>query len=140
MVKEDLVQPDLNNMKKKFYISIPIAFREDDVHERNDEIKKYLDEMFPDIEYVSPIDYNHVDIKKVGNQTSIEQNAKFMGRDIEQVILSDAIVLCEGWEKSRGCKIEKYTAELYQKELLYFMGGKLWKYDNNWDKWFEYIN
>ena len=42
-----------------------------------------------------------------------------MGRDIEQVILCDALFLCKGWENSRGCKIEKYTAELYGKKIFY---------------------
>ena len=44
-----------------------------------------------------------------------------MGKDIEAVILCDAILMCPGWdwEKSRGCLVEKYTAEIYKKDIFY---------------------
>ena len=43
----------------------------------------------------------------------------FNAEDIEQVILCDAILMCPGWENSKGCKVEKFTAETYGKEVLY---------------------
>ena len=59
------------------------------------------------------------DDEALGNHLSIERTAYYMGRDIEQVILCDAILMCPGWENSKGCKVEKFTAETYGKEVLY---------------------
>ncbi len=105
--------------KKKIYISLPIAFHEDTVYKRNECAKTYLQMKFPKYDYVSPIDTNHIDDEALGNHLAIERTAYYMGRDIEQVILCDAILMCPGWENSKGCKVEKFTAEIYGKEVLY---------------------
>ena len=105
--------------KKKIYISLPIAFQEDTVYERNDAAKEYLRKKYKKYEWVSPIDSNHIDDEALGNHLAIERTAFYMGRDIEQVILCDAILMCPGWENSKGCKVEKFTAETYGKEVLY---------------------
>ena len=105
--------------KKKIYISLPIAFQEDTVYERNDAAKEYLKKKYKKYEWVSPIDSNHIDDEALGNHLAIERTAFYMGRDIEQVILCDAILMCPGWENSKGCKVEKYVAETYGKEVLY---------------------
>ena len=108
--------------KKKIYISLPIAFQEDTVYQRNNDAKVYLRDHFRKYEWVSPIDTNHIDDEALGNHLAIERTAYYMGRDIEQVILCDAILMCPGWENSKGCKVEKFTAETYGKEVLYMKG------------------
>ena len=60
-----------------------------------------------------------IDDEALGNHLAIEKTAYYMGKDIEQVILCDAILMCPGWENSKGCKVEKFTAETYGKEVLY---------------------
>jgi len=105
--------------KKKIYISLPIAFHEDTVYERNDDAKKFLKTYYKRCTWHSPIDENHIDDKALGNHLAIERTAYYMGKDIEAVILCDAILMCPGWEESRGCKVEKFTAEVYGKEILY---------------------
>ena len=105
--------------KKKIYISLPIAFQEDTVYERNDAAKEYLKKKYKKYEWVSPIDSNHIDDEALGNHLAIERTAFYMGKDIEQVILCDAILMCPGWENSKGCKVEKFTAETYGKEVLF---------------------
>jgi hypothetical protein len=74
---------------------------------------------YPEYEIVSPIDTNHIDDEALGNHLQIEKTAYYMGRDIENVILCDAILMCPGWENSKGCKVEKFTAETYGKEILF---------------------
>ena len=106
-------------MNKKIYISLPIAFQEDTVYERNNDAKQYVRNNYPEYEIVSPIDTNHIDDEALGNHLQIEKTAYYMGRDIENVILCDAILMCPGWENSKGCKVEKFTAETYGKEILY---------------------
>jgi len=110
--------------KKKIYISLPIAFQEDTVYKRNECAKTYLEMKYPKYDYVSPIDANHIDDEALGNHLAIERTAYYMGRDIEQVILCDAILMCPGWENSKGCKVEKFTAETYGKEILYMKKGE----------------
>jgi len=106
--------------KKKIYISLPIAFQEDTVYQRNQEAKDYLWNKYCNLyKWVSPIDSNHIDDEALGNHLAIERTAYYMGKDIEQVILCDAILMCPGWENSKGCKCEKYVAETYGKEVLY---------------------
>lgn len=36
--------------------------------------------------------------------------AYYMGEDIKLLLTCDAIFLCDGWEKSRGCNIERKVA------------------------------
>ena len=85
----------------------------------NNDAKVYLRDHFRKYEWVSPIDTNHIDEEALGNHLAIEKTAYYMGKDIEQVILCDAILMCPGWENSKGCKVEKFTAETYGKEVLY---------------------
>ena len=107
--------------RKKIYISLPIAFKEDTVMQRNDEAKEYIRKNFPEYDFYSPIDENHIDDEALGNHLEIDRTAYYMGKDIEAVILCDAILMCPGWdwEKSRGCLVEKYTAEIYKKDIFY---------------------
>ena len=103
--------------KLKIYISLPIAGQEDTVYDRNNEACKYAINL--GYEAISPIDGNHISEEDLTTHTQIERTAYYMGRDIEQVILCDAILMCEGWENSKGCKVEKFTAETYKKQVLY---------------------
>ena len=113
-------------MKKKIYISLPIAFHEDTVYQRNQEAKDYLFNKFSNrYEWISPIDNNHIDDEDLVNHLQIGKTAYYMGRDIEQVILCDAILMCPGWENSRGCQCEKFVAEMYGKEILIMNKGEV---------------
>lgn len=114
----------LINMKKKIYISLPIAFNEDTVYQRNQEAKDYLFNRFSNrYEWISPIDNNHIDDEDLATHLQIGKTAYYMGRDIEQVILCDAILMCPGWENSKGCQCEKFVAEMYGKEILIMNKG-----------------
>ena len=104
--------------KKKIYISLPIAFQEDTVYKRNAEAKEYLKANYKKYEWISPIDENHIDDEALGNHLQIEKTAYYMGKDIEQVILCDVILMCPGWENSKGCQCERFVAEMYGKEVL----------------------
>lgn len=104
----------------KVYISLPIAFHEDTVFTRNEEAKKYVKKHYPQFEIYSPIDENHIDDEALGNHLQIERTAYYMGKDIEAVILCDAIIMCPGWEDSKGCRCEKFVAETYGKHVIYF--------------------
>lgn len=107
---------DLTDVKT-VYVSLPIAGHENTVYDRNDEAVNYIKSLGKTP--ISPIDINHIDDKALGNHFQIEKTAYYMGRDVEQVILCDALFLCKGWENSKGCKVEKYVAEIYSKKIFY---------------------
>ncbi len=106
-------------MKKTIYISLPISNHEDTVFERNEYAKKYIKTFFPNYDYYSPIDENNITEKDLIDHTRKDKMAHYMGKDIEAVIMCDAILMCTGWENGKGCKVEKYTAEIYGKNIYY---------------------
>ncbi len=42
-----------------------------------------------------------------------QKYAYYMGRDVEKLLLCDAIYFCDGWHDSKGCRVESYIAEAY---------------------------
>lgn len=42
-----------------------------------------------------------------------ERYAYYMGEDIKRLLLCDAILMCEGWRFSKGCKAEYEVAGCY---------------------------
>ena len=46
--------------------------------------------------------------------TPEQKYAYFIGRDIERLLLCDAIFMCHGWDESTGCQIE-YSAAYYMR-------------------------
>lgn len=42
-----------------------------------------------------------------------ERYAYYMGEDIKRLLMCDAILLYEGWRKSKGCNLEHETANAY---------------------------
>lgn len=94
---------------KKCFISLPITGKEDTLMTRVEQAKQEVIAMgyIP----VSPLDINELDqnsLKEHENMT-----AYYMGRDIEALIMSDAIYSCEGWNESKGCLVERRCAEVY---------------------------
>ena len=46
-----------------------------------------------------------------------EKYAYYMGRDVERLLLCDAVFLCDGWNRSKGCRLEVQAALLYGMRL-----------------------
>ncbi len=42
----------------------------------------------------------------------------YMGRDIEALLESDAIIRCAGWSNSKGCHLESECAHIYHKIIF----------------------
>lgn len=102
------------NNKKKCFISLPIAGREKDVFYRVETAKEEVKRL--GFEPISPLDLNELNPNNIdGHEYS---TSYYMGRDIEALIDCDAIYCCEGWQKSKGCQVERKTAEVYKLEIF----------------------
>lgn len=55
---------------------------------------------------------------KEGVDDSAEGVALCLGKCVERLVLCDAIFSCKGWEKSKGCQLERATARIYGLEML----------------------
>lgn len=43
----------------------------------------------------------------------------YMGKDIEALLECEAIYLLRGWQESRGCNLEFWTAKVYNKKIMF---------------------
>lgn len=60
---------------------------------------------------VSPLDIDHSDP---------DFYEAVIGTDITALLCCDAVVFLEGWEASRGCRLEHAAAEIYGKKIMYW--------------------
>lgn len=81
-------------------------------HNRICNIRKQLHRNFPNAEFhssfddaISPINKNYYE--------HFMTESDIMGKCVALVMKCDMIVLDYGWNKSRGCRLEKVTAEIY---------------------------
>lgn len=100
----------------KIYIATPVNGRKEKTLEekqkaaeqRVDEIADFLMELYPDAEFMSS--FNIIGVKyHVGDLSE----AVIMGSCVRMVMESDLVVLDDGWDSSQGCRLEKYTAMVY---------------------------
>ena len=107
--------------KKQLYISLPMSGRMDTVQERIDAAREYVKQYYPEYLINNPLNIaEDVDEWKGFTRPFSQSTGKYLGADIEFIVdEADAILLCPGWEKSKGCRVEKAAAEAYGKEILY---------------------
>lgn len=90
----------------QIYISIPISGKDyDEQKAKAAEIAEELKKAGHDV--VNPFDtpppFEWYDEK--------QSYAYMLTRDIERLMACDAIFMCDGWQFSRGCRIERNVAE-----------------------------
>ena len=95
-------------MKKTIYISLPITGREKEAREHADMMKAALSRAGH--RPVSPFDI------PAGKDPEYED---YLCADIRALMSCDSIMLCKGWQFSRGCRIEAKVAEEFGKEVFY---------------------
>jgi len=91
----------MNNEEKSVYISAPITGVD----------KTKSDKAFlQGIELACELGYGRIIDPR---QNGLSKNApwnKHMAADIARLVTCDAIILCRGWVKSRGCRLEHHIA------------------------------
>ena len=104
--------------KMKIYISLPIKIDEKTVSKRYKEALDYVKKNLPDYEPIGPVNINSFDDN--GIKTKREHDyAWYMGEDVKILLRCDAILMCDGWEKSEGCHCEYEVAKVYKKLIFY---------------------
>lgn len=93
---------------KKVYISLPISGRN-------------LDDVRHDIKEASELlkAQGYIPVSPLEIQPDL--NAPYsilMGNDIAALLESDAMLLLDGWENSKGCRLEKQVAKIYHKPIF----------------------
>lgn len=96
-------------MKKKIYISLPITGID------AEKVKDYAE--LVEMEY-NKRGYDVVNPLKVCQAEGMPY-AYYMGRDIEALLGCDCILMCIGWQNSKGCMAEFEVARIYGKEIMF---------------------
>lgn len=92
----------------KIYISIPISGH--DLAAQRAKAKEIADKLRKlGHEPVNPFDTPEAP----PDMSDKERYAYYMGEDIKRLLMCDAIVICEGWNKSKGCCLEFHAASIY---------------------------
>ena len=106
---------------KRIYISLPITGHEDTYGQRLKEAFKWCKEKYPQSFVVTP-----KDISDRINNTRVEKGlpnpsyADYLSADLHFIMCYvDIVVFCDGWENSRGCRIEHLVAKEFGKEIIY---------------------
>lgn len=102
----------------KLYIATPINARQEPTmreklvaaKHRVEMLKEILadDARFKNYELISTFDFNDM----------YDTEEKAMSRCIYNVLTSDAIYLDHGWTSSKGCNLEYFTAQIYDKQIF----------------------
>lgn len=101
-------------IRNKIYISLPMAGREDTVWERFTNAVNYIKNhpiysTYDIIEPIDILDFNP-DAPKIEKES--HTYGWYLGRDIERLCDCTHILITEGWENSRGCRVEIETAKI----------------------------
>lgn len=116
---------------KVIYVSLPISGREDTYEERLKQAVDYCKENYKDWDIITPKEISETldeaalqDAMLSGKDPNLKYE-DYLLTDLHVIINSaDAVLMCEGWEESRGCQIEKFIAEKFEKEIHYLIQNK----------------
>lgn len=103
------VADNLNLHNKKCFISIPITGVEEQAKEDCKKIQKLFSEYLTDCEVFSPFE--------VAPDKNMP-DSYYMGRDVEQLMNCDIMIQMNGWENSKGCRVENFIADTYGIEKI----------------------
>lgn len=106
----------MNNIDNKLiYLSYPIQGHEDTVFEHAENMTKSAFKL--GLIPVSPLSINNQTKENIYKTKHLAP--KFLGNDIYNLLMCGYIFMGKGWENSKGCKLEYYTALLYNKKIIF---------------------
>lgn len=98
----------------KIYISIPITGH--DPEEQQAKAAKFAEAIKalghkPVNPFDTPAAPSHLDER--------EEYAYYIGEDLKEMLRCDAVYFSEGWNRSKGCTLEHFAAEIYGLKIFY---------------------
>ena len=104
---------------KKVFISLPVSGQESTLGERYADAVEWLFANYKD-ESIATVAQSNIQ-QMIDDMASVpqEEYPKYMGEDIKKVLECDAILMCDGWEYSKGCQVEHKAAVTFGKEIIY---------------------
>ena len=104
---------------KKVFISLPVSGQESTLGERYADAVEWLFANYKD-ESIATVAQSNIQ-QMIDDMESVPQDEypKYMGEDIEKILECDAILMCDGWEYSKGCQLEHRAAELFDIEIIF---------------------
>lgn len=107
-------------MRQRIYLATPVNGRKEPTllekqkaaYKRIEEMKEYLCQWYPDAEFWSSV--GNIVIARKG---LADREPDIMGRCVAMVMDCDIVILDYGWQDSRGCRVERYVADQYDKEV-----------------------
>lgn len=62
--------------------------------------------------------FNCYDSDYLGEHRIIQEPVFYLAKSLEKMAKCDAVCFCVGWDKARGCKIEREVAEKYGLSII----------------------
>lgn len=97
----------------KIYISIPITGHDFD---KQSATAKEIETLISDLGH-TPVNPFNTPAPPSWMENEQEQYAHYMGEDIKELLLCDAIYMVEGWADSKGCNLESAVAWIYDLKI-----------------------
>lgn len=106
------------------YISLPITGR--DIADVMEEAEQAAQEIRRHGHHpVSPLALEHTDL---------DDYPAIMGTDITALLRADAVMMMPYWYRSRGCRLERFAATVYDKAVIYWEGSTRMSKSRQWDE------
>nr|DAQ20538.1 MAG TPA: Nucleoside 2-deoxyribosyltransferase like protein [Caudoviricetes sp.] len=100
---------------KWYYISHPYTGNEEENRKKAADVQRHLHEMYADIMCINPL--------AMFAPLAALSYEKIMTYCLEVMQPADAVIMCKGYEKSRGCMREYEAAKQGGKTILFYEGG-----------------
>ena len=100
---------------KWYYISHPYTGNEEENRKKAADVQRHLHEMYADIMCINPL--------AMFAPLAALSYEKIMTYCLEALRQADAVIMCRGYEKSRGCMREYEAAKQEGKTILFYEGG-----------------
>ena len=103
-----------NKEKHKVYISLPMKGL--DLHRQ----RMIANEISIVLKSKGYITVNPFELCEMVNKSLNDEHyyAECMGKDIAELLKCDAVYFCKGWDRSDGCVLEYWAAEIYNKKII----------------------